>query len=31
MNTVNGPFDAYGNGTGVADGLLEVWVDGSTF
>ena len=28
MNTVNGPFDAYGNGTGVADGVLEVWVDG---
>ncbi len=28
MNTVNGPFDAYGNGTGVADGVMEAWVDG---
>ena len=28
MNTVNGPFDAYSNGTGVADGVMEVWVDG---
>lgn len=28
MNSVVGPFDQYGNGVGVADGVLEVWVDG---
>src|ERR1022692_1501863 len=28
MNTVVGPFDALGNGTGNKDGILRGWVDG---
>jgi hypothetical protein len=28
MNTVAGPFDKNGNGTGKPDGVLRVWVDG---
>ncbi len=28
LNTVNGPYDEYGNGTGVADGLVETWSNG---
>jgi hypothetical protein len=28
MNSVVGPFDQYGNGVGVYDGILEAWLDG---
>lgn len=28
LNSVTGPYDANGNGVGVADGILEGWVDG---
>jgi hypothetical protein len=28
MNSVVGPFDALGNGTGLTDGALTTWVDG---
>jgi len=28
MNTVEGPFDKYGNGTGKPDGVVRAWVDG---
>ena len=28
VNTVTAPFDALGNGTGVADGIIRGWVDG---
>lgn len=28
LNSIEGPFDMYGNGQAVADGLLRTWVDG---
>ncbi len=28
LNTVDGPYDDLGNGTGVADGLVETWSNG---
>ena len=28
MNTVQGPFDQYGNGSGRRDGIVRAWVDG---
>lgn len=28
MNSINGPYDSNGNGTGVKDGIYRVWVDG---
>lgn len=28
LNTIDGPFDALGNGTGRRDGVLRAWVDG---
>jgi hypothetical protein len=29
MNTVVGPFDEFGNGTAIADGVLETWLNGT--
>lgn len=28
MNSITGPFDAQGNGTAIADGILRTWLDG---
>jgi hypothetical protein len=28
LNSIVGPYDQYGNGVGVRDGILEAWVDG---